>query len=77
MYDKFLQEIVKVTGIKPVVDICSDIIGSNSVAKLFYSECSNSLMQERYLLGKEISANVPFEDAAVWIKFLEELHYKD
>ena len=56
----FLAEICKRLGWKPVVDLATNPIGSNSVCLLFFSAMVDALKQVEYIKGKKVMVNPVF-----------------
>ena len=62
----FAEELGKLyvlVGWKAVVDMTCDIIGSNSLAPLYFDSMTDALLQANYLAGKCIVCN-PLYDVA-------------
>ena len=58
----------------PVIDVCSDTVGSNSTAVLCYNVMVNGLLQMEYFAAKDSICNPPFASAGKYIKMLEEAY---
>jgi len=72
-----LREIYDEMDWVPVIDICSDAMGTNSCCPLFYSAYQNGLEQQHHLLGKRILCNPPYSKAGEFIDHLEDLVKND
>ena len=46
---------------KPALDMCSNPIGTNSVAPLYFSAMVDALRQGNYIRGKRLMVNPPFK----------------
>ena len=74
--DRFLRNTEARVGWCPVVDICSDVVGGNSLAPLFYCAFEDSTLQSAYLRGKHLICNPPFNAPTIekFRVFCEELY---
>ena len=64
-------------GYKPLLDLCADCCGYNSLAPLFYDARADALLQLEYIEGEDMIVNPPYDRIPEFIELLEEAYTND